>query len=115
MIVGTMSGAMKFASAQPRPANVQRRRPYAASPPRNRATMDEIRASTADVVIASIQRGSPKKLSYQRSDRPGGGKVNACADEKDMGTTMTSGTVRKTRPKMPAAANSRPRQGALSV
>ena len=56
-------------------------------------------AIVADAAIASIQRGSPKKASYQRSDRPGGGKVSARAEENDIGITISSGTVRKARPK----------------
>ena len=57
--------------------------------------------------MASIQRGSPKKVSYQRSDSDGGGKVSARAEENDIGMTISNGTVRNTRPKMPAAASAR--------
>src|SRR5262245_36721891 len=57
--------------------------------------------------IASIQRGSPKKVSYQRNEKLGGGKVNALADEKDIGITIRIGTVRKTRPNTPATARAR--------
>src|SRR6187551_3641984 len=68
-------------------------------------------ATRVEVHIASIQRGSPKKVSYQRKERLGGGKVSARADEKDIGITMMSGTVRNTRPKMPIAATARRDQG----
>ena len=68
-----------------------------------------------EVAIASIQRGSPKKVSYQRSDRLGGGKVSALAEENDMGMTMTSGTVRNARPKIPIAASARRVQGDPSI
>ena len=61
--------------------------------------------------MASIQRGSPKNVSYQRNEKPGGGKVSARAGENDIGITISIGTVRKTRPKMPAAASSAARPG----
>src|SRR5882757_5732773 len=73
--------------------------------------MEDRAASAAEVHMASIQRGSPKKASYQRKEKPGGGKVSARAEEKDIGTTISSGTVRKTRPKMPTAARARRLQG----
>ena len=69
--------------------------------------MDDRAASAAEVHMASIQRGSPKNASYQRNEKPGGGKVSARAEEKDIGTTISNGTVRKTRPKIPTAASAR--------
>ena len=61
--------------------------------------------------MASIQRGSPKNASYQRSEKPGGGKVSARAGENDIGMTIRIGTVRKTRPRMPAVARAAARPG----
>src|SRR5690242_8526556 len=69
--------------------------------------MDEMTATMVEVHIASTQRGSPKKVSYQRSEKPGGGKVSALAEENDIGITISIGTVRKTRPNTPAAARAR--------
>src|SRR5882757_5934948 len=69
--------------------------------------MEDRSATTVEVHMASIQRGSPKNASYQRSEKPGGGKVSARAEEKDIGITIRSGTVRKTRPKTPTAAKAR--------
>src|SRR4029450_8013221 len=65
--------------------------------------------------MASIQRGSPKKAWYQRSEKPGGGKVSARAGENEMGMTISNGTVRNTRPKMPAAASRRRLHGVLAI
>src|SRR5262245_1136333 len=64
-------------------------------------------ATMVEVHIASIQRGSPKKVSYQRNEKLGGGKVSALAEEKDIGITIRIGTVRKTRPNTPATAKAR--------
>src|SRR3979409_2350308 len=111
MMVGTISGAMKLPSAQSRPGKSPRRGPEAARLPSTRAATDDRAASAAEVHMASIQRGSPKNASYQRKEKPGGGKVSARAEEKDIGTTISSGTVRKTRPKMPTAARARRLQG----
>src|SRR6187551_2905218 len=101
MMVGTINGAMKLPSAQSRPAKL----------PRTSARTEETSATRVDIHIASIQRGSPKKVSYQRSEKLGGGKVSALAEEKDIGTTISSGTVRNTRPNTPIAASRRRVQG----
>src|SRR5216683_1407342 len=69
--------------------------------------MEDSNATIIEVHMASIQRESPKYASYQRSEKPGGGKVSARAEEKDIGITIRSGTVRKTRPKTPTAAKAR--------
>src|ERR1044072_4024296 len=52
-------------------------------------------ASSTELVPASSQRESPKKVPYQRSDRPGGGNSSDFALENDIVTTMTTGRQRK--------------------
>src|SRR5690348_17068270 len=52
-------------------------------------------ASSTELVPASSQRESPKKVPYQRSDRPGGGNSSDFALENDIVTTMTTGRHRK--------------------
>ena len=73
--------------------------------------MDDNTATMVEVHMASIQRGSPKNASYQRNEKPGGGKVSARAGEKDIGITIRIGTVRKTRPRIPTVASSPARPG----
>src|SRR4029079_9815673 len=74
-----------------------------------------MRATRVEIHIASIQRGSPKKVSYQRSEKLGGGKVSALAEENDIGTTTSSGTARNSRPNTPIAASPRRVQGELLI
>src|SRR5690554_6260622 len=50
-----------------------------------------------EVRAACSQRASPKKDSYHRREKPGGGKVSASALEKDMGMTTRIGSARKRR------------------
>src|SRR5882757_2105568 len=64
-----------------------------------------------EVHIASIQRGLPNSISYQRNEKPGGGKVSDLADENDIGITMTIGTVRNTSAITPTVASRRRVQG----
>src|SRR5258705_12218427 len=52
-------------------------------------------ASSTELVPASSQRESPKKVPYQRSDRPGGGNSSDFALENDITTTMITGRQRK--------------------
>src|SRR4051794_23096209 len=73
--------------------------------------IDEINATKVEIHIASIQRGSPKKVSYQRKEKLGGGKVSAFAEENDIGMTTRIGTARNTRPRMPMVASARRVQG----
>ena len=112
MMVGTISGAMKLPSAQSRPAKraaaqavgrqpaQQQRRDRRDQPPRS-----------VEVHIASIQRGLPKKASYQRSEKPGGGKVSALAEEKDIGITIRIGTARNTSAEHADRRQQAPRPG----
>src|SRR5688500_3549771 len=54
-------------------------------------------ASISELIPASTQRSSLKKLSYHRSDRLGGGNWRDCALENDIGTTIRIGRQRKER------------------
>src|SRR5262249_44640409 len=52
-------------------------------------------ASSTELVPASSQRESPKKVPYQRKLRPGGGNSSDFALENDIATTMITGRQRK--------------------
>ena len=54
---------------------------------------------------AVSQRGSPRKESYQRSEKPGGGNSSELALENDIGITMSAGRHRKASTSTPLVAS----------
>src|SRR5689334_6274458 len=73
-----------------------------------------VNATSNDVHNAPIQRGSPNRAEYQRSENPGGGNAREAALEKDIGTTTSTGRQRNTRTDTAQAA-SIPRAGRRSA
>src|SRR5512145_2603888 len=65
-------------------------------------------ASASELIPASTQRSSLKKLSYQRSDRLGGGNCSDWALENDIGTTIRIGRHRKERTAIERTASQGP-------
>src|SRR5262245_31877015 len=95
MMTGTTNGESTSERTAARPGNRARARPIAA------ATPNDVERSAARtpafrlIQVASIQARSPKYARYQRKDRRGGGNCRRVESLKDIGTTTSSGAIRK--------------------
>lgn len=91
---GIIRGAIKLLSAAVRQRDIPRSSPYIERPARNVAAVALIAAMVRLVKNASVHAGSLSNDSNQRSENPRGGKANVLAEEKDIGTTIRTGTSR---------------------
>src|SRR4051812_15579876 len=95
MIRGSTSGASSTVRIAVRPNSLPRTSTKAAAVPSTVATMPVQSAVTKERIVALIQAGEDRKVSYQRSEKPCGGNSMNVPDVKETGTTKKDGTQRK--------------------
>ena len=78
-----------------RPGKRPRTRAMAQSVPSTRATTVEKAATSIDVSSAGQSPRVPARLSYQRIDQSGGGRVKTLDEPNETATVTTSGVIRK--------------------
>ena len=61
----------------------------------------ETLARISELRPASIQTGLENSAAYQRSENPGGGNASDCAEENDIGATISTGRHRNTSTSVP--------------